>query len=80
MTYATPSDHSRAIRFYHRGEIVSVSGVQTTRSVLDWLREDAHCTGTGAEKPSVKGNNGVQCARAFSRWHDNVALNGGRTT
>ena len=46
MTYATPSDHSRAIRFYHRGEIVSVSGVQTTRSVLDWLREDARHTGT----------------------------------
>ncbi len=46
MTYATPSDHSRAIRFYHRGEIVSVSGVQTTRSVLDWRREDARHSGT----------------------------------
>ncbi|WP_156374466.1 xanthine dehydrogenase small subunit [Pseudorhodoferax sp. Leaf274] len=37
---------SEPIRFYHRGEVVSVDGVRTTRSVLDWLREDAHCTGT----------------------------------
>ena len=29
-----------------RGRIVEVSGVQPTRSILDWLREDAHCTGT----------------------------------
>jgi xanthine dehydrogenase small subunit len=37
---------SQPIRFYHRGEVVAVEGVRTTRSVLDWLREDAHCTGT----------------------------------
>lgn len=37
---------SRAIRFFHRGEIVAVSGVHPTRSILDWLREDAHETGT----------------------------------
>ena len=36
----------RPIRFYHRGQIVSIEGVQTTRSVLDWLREDARHTGT----------------------------------
>ncbi len=40
----TPS--SQPIRFYHRGRIVAVSGVHPTRSVLDWLREDARCTGT----------------------------------
>ena len=38
--------HSQPIQFFHRGEVVSVSGVHTTRSVLDWLREDAHCSGT----------------------------------
>jgi len=39
---------TRPIRFYHhaRGEIVSVTGVSPLRSVLNWLREDAHCTGT----------------------------------
>jgi len=41
-------DHppSRPIRFFHRGAVVEVSGAATTRSVLDWLREDARCTGT----------------------------------
>jgi xanthine dehydrogenase small subunit len=34
------------IRFFHQGRTVEVSGVHPTRSVLDWLREDAHCTGT----------------------------------
>ena len=37
---------SRPIRFFHRGAIVEVDGVATTRTVLDWLREDARCTGT----------------------------------
>src|SRR5947209_1911905 len=34
------------IRFFHRGAIVRLHGVPATRSVLDWLREDARCTGT----------------------------------
>ncbi|MBS0508371.1 MAG: xanthine dehydrogenase small subunit [Proteobacteria bacterium] len=34
------------MHFYHRGAIVSVQGQQTTRSVLDWLRENARSTGT----------------------------------
>ncbi|MGJ7580817.1 xanthine dehydrogenase small subunit [Variovorax sp. RHLX14] len=34
------------VRFFHQGRIVEVGGVHPTRSVLDWLREDAHCTGT----------------------------------
>jgi xanthine dehydrogenase small subunit len=34
------------IRFFHRGQVVAASGIATTRSVLDWLREDARCTGT----------------------------------
>src|SRR5688500_12091328 len=34
------------IRFYHRGAVVEVNGPHPTRSVLDWLREDARCSGT----------------------------------
>ena len=37
---------SQTIRFHHRGALVAVGGARPTRSVLDWLREDAHCTGT----------------------------------
>ena len=36
----------RPIRFLHRGAVVEVSDAAPTRSVLDWLREDARCTGT----------------------------------
>ena len=36
----------RAIRFWHRGSIVEVSGVSPQRTVLQWLREDQHATGT----------------------------------
>jgi xanthine dehydrogenase small subunit len=37
---------TRPIRFYHRGQIIEVDSAAPTRSVLDWLREDARCTGT----------------------------------
>ncbi|CAN5752089.1 xanthine dehydrogenase small subunit [soil metagenome] len=37
---------TQPIRFFHRGKVVEVSGAHPTRSVLDWLREDARCTGT----------------------------------
>ena len=37
---------TQPIRFFHRDSIVAVSGAATTRSILDWLREDARCTGT----------------------------------
>ena len=36
----------RPIRFVHRGEVVAVSGLESTTSVLNWLREQARCTGT----------------------------------
>jgi xanthine dehydrogenase small subunit len=36
----------RPVRFFHRGEIVEFDGPSPTTTVLDWLREDAHCTGT----------------------------------
>jgi xanthine dehydrogenase small subunit len=36
----------RPIRFVHRGQVVEVQGADTTRTLLDWLREDARCSGT----------------------------------
>ncbi len=36
----------RPIRFFHRGAVVEVTDATPTRTVLDWLREDASCTGT----------------------------------
>src|SRR5438132_6834933 len=39
-------DALQPIRFFHRGQIVEASGIAPTRTVLDWLREDARCTGT----------------------------------
>ena len=41
---ATPA--SRPIRFVRRGEIVSLSNVPPSRTLLDLLREDLACTGT----------------------------------
>ena len=47
MTYAAPpATSTRPIRFHHRGAIVTIDGEPTTRSVLDWLRDGARCTGT----------------------------------
>ncbi|PBI96104.1 Carbon monoxide dehydrogenase medium chain [Variovorax boronicumulans] len=46
MSTESSSNPIQPIRFFHRGKIVDVSGVHPTRSVLDWLREDARCTGT----------------------------------
>ena len=36
----------RPVRFFHRGQVVEVKPRQATRTVLEWLREDARCTGT----------------------------------
>mgnify|MGYP000234571412 FL=1 len=36
----------RPIRFFHRGQVTEVSDAPATRTVLEWLREDARCTGT----------------------------------
>ncbi len=46
MSPLPSTDLARPIRFWHRGEVVSLSGMHPTRSVLDWLREDARCSGT----------------------------------
>ncbi|MEG0677902.1 MAG: 2Fe-2S iron-sulfur cluster-binding protein, partial [Comamonas sp.] len=40
------SNSPQPIRFFHKGEVVQIQGPHPTRSVLEWLREDAHCTGT----------------------------------
>ena len=37
---------SRPIRFWHSGQVVEVADAPATRTVLQWLREDARCTGT----------------------------------
>ena len=34
------------MRFFHRGAVVAVGAAAPTRTVLQWLREDARCTGT----------------------------------
>jgi xanthine dehydrogenase small subunit len=36
----------RPIRFFHQGRVVEVPAAATTHTVLDWLREDALCSGT----------------------------------
>ena len=38
--------NTRPIRFFHHGAIAEIDGAAPTRTVLEWLREDAHCSGT----------------------------------
>jgi xanthine dehydrogenase small subunit len=40
------SVNTRPVRFFHRGALVEVDDPAPTRSVLQWLREDARCSGT----------------------------------
>ena len=37
---------TRPIQFFHRGAVVQVDPATPTRTVLEWLREDARCNGT----------------------------------
>ena len=37
---------NQPIRFYHRNAIREITDAPVTRTVLQYLREDAHCTGT----------------------------------
>ena len=46
LTPTDPPEITRPIRFHHRGAIVSVQGLDATTSVLAWLREQAHRTGS----------------------------------
>ena len=45
-TTPTPLAPTRPVRFFHRGAVVEIDAAVPTRTVLEWLREDAHCTGT----------------------------------
>jgi xanthine dehydrogenase small subunit len=36
----------RPLRFLRRGEVVTLHDVPPTRTLLEVLREDLHCTGT----------------------------------
>jgi xanthine dehydrogenase small subunit len=63
--------NTRPIRFYHRGRIVEVAGAAPTRSVLDWLREDARCTGT--KEGCAEGDCGA-CTVVVGRLADDGAL------
>ncbi len=38
--------NSRPIRFFHQGQVVEIDRAAPTRTVLEWLREDARCSGT----------------------------------
>ena len=38
--------NTKPLRFLRRGQIVTLDGVATNRTLLDLLREDLHCTGT----------------------------------
>jgi len=37
---------TRPIQFWHQGQVREVRPASSTRTLLDWLRDDAHCTGT----------------------------------
>jgi len=43
---AAPPAAARPIRFVHQGRTVAVAGLPSTTTVLAWLREQAHRTGT----------------------------------
>jgi len=38
--------NTQALRFFRCGQVVTLSGVATDRTLLDLLREDLHCSGT----------------------------------
>jgi xanthine dehydrogenase small subunit len=42
----TPAHPVHPVRFLHQGQVQAVTPIAPTRTVLEWLREDARCTGT----------------------------------
>ena len=57
----------RPIRFVLRGRITEVAGADTTRTLLDWLREDARCSGT--KEGCAEGDCGA-CTVLVGELHD----------
>ncbi|MFY7942238.1 MAG: 2Fe-2S iron-sulfur cluster-binding protein, partial [Burkholderiaceae bacterium] len=43
---STSQPKSQPLRFFKNGQPVELPSCPPTRTVLDWLREDAHHTGT----------------------------------
>jgi xanthine dehydrogenase small subunit len=44
--HATAMTTQQPVRFFFRGQVHEVRDAHPTRTVLEWLREDARCTGT----------------------------------
>ncbi|MBB5391956.1 MULTISPECIES: xanthine dehydrogenase small subunit [unclassified Herbaspirillum] len=57
----------RPVQFYYRGEIRQAQGLPNTRTVLQHLREDLHCTGT--KEGCAEGDCGA-CTVVLGELHD----------